>query len=245
MKLRTCLYNLTFEPNPNLRRSLFELEDTLKGYTTPFTLISVPNDAPLNFPRIIASTNDGQTQLSVSLQNAQIVTNYAAGDAVEFSDALAAMRDRASLLFSALTQTASTVKPLFSGVTTAIQIEGIADGAPEEYIANWIGAERSSFELDDASVKFVYKHEGKYYLNITMRKAMDFDGPISADPTPEVFATGRPSLAVELDFNTRLAYNLGKLPAPDAGNAQDLFELIDRYVKNGLDRFVANGEFVL
>lgn len=64
------------QPVDQVRKTVFDLEESLKGAFLPPQLIPVPDEAPLEIPRIVFKSTNGHSTLNITPIRCELVTNY-------------------------------------------------------------------------------------------------------------------------------------------------------------------------
>lgn len=246
MKVMSCMYNLAFQPIADIRRLAFDIEDRLAGYVKPFTLPPVPNEAPLEFPRIVAQAESGNSNLFVSGYSAQIQsqydTQYDATLKKDTTQCLNHSKANATALYEAL---AGLLPFRFSFMGAEVKLcvpSEECGGDPASFIHNSYLKTSSDLTLADARAKVVYAIDNEYYLNIEVEKQELGDGLPPFQVGPFVAVEKKENvLAVSVDFNNRLAFNQGHPPVCNPDTIELLYERLDDFLNNGFNLFLEEG----
>lgn len=249
MDISTCIFSLSFlQPVPGIRRSAFEIEDRFKGsgYSTPFDVYSVPDEAPYEFPRISSTTQNGHSILTISAQSAQVQSRFDENYSHDFGKSLDYSKKQAVILYKAISSM-QDIELAYSGVSAQVLVpsdemtEGPADFIHDTYIKA-----SSDLPMSDASVKLVYNVDSDFYLNLEVQKIVLSD-PVSIKVNPSGMSVtkrivGQPErLSVSVDFNNRLAFNEGRPLGCNEPAIETLYGRVSSFLTSGLADFLEEG----
>lgn len=242
MSIRACTYNLTFAPNPNIRKSLFALEDALDGFQKPFTLIPVPEDAPLDFPRITASSPNGHSTLFVSGQNAQIQSVFDDAYKSEVGTCLSYSKNRALSFYDAFGSFAS-FDFFFSGLTVQVDFPNIGDADPAGFIRDTFINIKGDFQLDDAAIRLVFVLRDRFYFNIEIKRDLLFQEATSLQMNPwsPDLSKAQEVFTVVMDVNDRYAFNRDHSHRCSRDDIESIYSIVESYLSDGIDDLVVAG----
>ena len=244
-----CTFSLFFNPVPSIRRSAFVIEDSLrlKGYIAPFQVMSIPDDAPFELPRISAQTEHGHTRLTVTAQSAQVQTDYDERYSGDIEKCLVYSKNKAKDLIDAL-ERMPEINTLFAGLSIRLLFPKPVLGiAPIDFIKRTYLNVSSNLPMFDASIRAVYTVDDDYYLNLEVNKWIKQD-PISVNINPQGVSISKPAssheemLAVSIDFNNRLAFNQGRFQSCSKETIDSLYRRVELFLNNGINDFLLNGE---
>ena len=247
MRIANCTFSLIFQPIPEIRRSVFDIEDRLDGYVKPFQVYPIPDEAPFELPRISATTESGHSTLTIAAQNAQVQTVFDESFSGDFGKSLSYSKEKAVTLREALSNMNGFAID-YAGLSAQLVVSADEFGVhPVEFIRDKYLTVNSNLTLSDAAAKLVYSVEDDYYLNLEVRKAV-FPEPISINIGPDGIAVTakvtphEDQLVVVVDFNNRLAFNNGRRPGCDPGTTDVLYNRGLAFANDGIGAFLKEGE---
>ena len=247
MNISTCAFSLFYQPVPSIRREAFEIEAKFDGYTKPFQIHSVPDEAPFDLPRISATSENGHSSLNIAAQNAQVLSQYDAAFSGDFDRSLEYSKTKASELYNALAAMPG-IHLHFAGLAVQFLIPASEIGSsPVDFIRNTYLKVSSDHLLADASAKFFYKVDSDLYLNIEVQRAFLSDplsinvGPGGISVVKKIQPNNEELLAVSIDFNNRLAFNEGRILGCNDEIIQSLYGRVRSFLENGISAFLEKG----
>ena len=249
MIVESCSFTVHFPNNQKIREKFFLLEKHFEGFQKPFTLMPVPEDAPIEIPRIIAMTEKQHSQLIITGNTAQISTNFDENYNKDISKCISYVKDKSSSIITSIPLFGAEIdgKPkfYFSGLTINSMFteeDGIYN--PSNYISeNFINC-KSNLNLDENQFRVTYIVDEKYYVNLTVQNAYQFTtGP---DERGSFVNSGEPCryLQVIMDINDRYAFNHSKNYLSSEDTASKVIELAEKFSKDYLGKFIRDGEIL-
>lgn len=170
--IKNTRFNIMYPKVNDLRRKAFEIEDALQDYFLPVTLIPIPDDAPEEIPRISTTSKSGHSQLTISLNNTQLVTNYDNDFGRDWSKSLDYTYDRINNVCSSLENYVGK-KYLFSGLTTEIIFDSISE--PIQLLRNNFLKLKTNTTPHEIEQKTTFILNDYYYVNITFKNLIIFE----------------------------------------------------------------------
>ena len=247
MRIANCVFSLIFQPIPEIRRSVFDIEDRLDGYVKPFQIYPIPDEAPFGLPRISATTESGHSTLTIAAQNAQVQTIFDDIFSNDFEKCLNYSKEKALALRNALSSMSGFAIE-YAGLSAQLVVSADEFGArPVEFIKDTYLTVNSDLSLSDAAARLVYNVEEDYYLNLEVRKAV-FSDPVSINIEPDSIAVTakvtphEDQLVFVVDFNNRLAFNKGRRLGCDSNTIDVLYRKVLAFASDGVAAFLNEGK---
>lgn len=248
MDISTCTFSLFYQPVPSIRRDAFELESKFEGYTSPFQIYSVPDDAPFELPRISATTVNGHSTLNIAAQSAQVQSRYDENFSKDIARSLDYSKTKAMELYAALS-TMPSIRLHFTGLAVQLLVPALEIGkSPVCFINDTYLNVTSDMPMSDASAKLVYKVDSDLYLNLEVQRIVLSDplsiniGPDGITVVKKLQANNDEMLAVSIDFNNRLAFNEGRILGCNEATIEGFYNRVQVFLENGIEAFLKNGE---
>lgn len=204
MKILSNSFSVFFAPVLEIREYIFKFERELSEFNRPFTLIPVPDGAPYEIPRITATTLNGHSNLVITLQNAQVVTNYDDKFSSDPDKCWAYFLTKATQLIASMNKVLN-VKIRYGGLTTIVAFD---DDNPVGVISSRFLKVKSNSPLQDVATRLTYVKDATYYINMEIQNARLYEGAPFGQMTSMAEVKERESfLQVMLDLNDRYAFN--------------------------------------
>lgn len=247
MIVQSCTFTVHFPKNSQVRERLFDLEKHFEGFQKPFTLVAVPPDAPLEIPRIIAVTEHHHSQLIITGNSAQIITNFDGNYNKDVSKCIDYVRGKCNSVISSLKIMSAAPeeapKFYFSGLSLSCLFgaeDGISD--PISFISEKFLKCKSDLPVDESHIRLALVVDEKYYVNVMTQNFIQYAaGP---DERGSFANSGKRqnSLQVTIDINDRYAFNHTPNYLSSEEAANQVIDLADAFAKENIFTFIRDGE---
>lgn len=245
MVIQSCAFTIHYAPNAHIRESLFNLEAHLTDFQHPFTLVSLPQEAPMEIPRIIAETIHGHSQLTICGNNMQLNTRFDGDFVSDIDKSVDYIETKCNSILKALPiiNGDPNSEPVFyySGITMTLlfdETDGIDN--PVEYINNNFLMCHSNLPVDEAQVRTAMVLDEKYYVNILLQNIREFMGYPNERESLEGLKY-RDRLQVVLDVNDRYAFNYNKGYLSTCKNVEKIATLVKQFCSQYIEKYVKEG----
>ena len=240
MIICNCSLNIFFPPIVNIREYIFDIEKQLDNYQKPFTLVPLPEGAPIEIPRITGTTMKNHSQLNVSLQNAQIVTHFDENYSDDFEKCFKYVNIQRGRLNKVIDETLKC-KRLFCGASFELEYNNI--GEPSKYLLDTIMKVKSDTEIYDIASNITLVYNEQYYINISVQNKRNFSGPINPNLTSLASMNeGKQTVLVRLDVNDRYGFNKSVDYTSSNENMEKVIDISKKIITKKLDLFIKEGE---
>ena len=215
MTLKNIMINLFFEKENAPRRRIDDIERELSDYfVCPFTIVTIPNEAPSTIPRITARNSLGNEMLNISQINLQYIISFSdhgATNAIDFID------NYYNVILKLYNIVKNTLKKetYYFGITCTIEKEEID---PIKYIKD--KHLRSLKEnIDEINLRYALVEGDKYYVNTLINNAKEAEIDLAIKPDGnneinlEILSTSKlkvikHAIQASIDVNDRYSFNL-------------------------------------
>lgn len=247
MIVQSCTFTVHFPKNARIRESLFALEEHFVGFQKPFTLVPLPQEAPLDIPRIIAVTNQHHSQLIFTGNSAQLVTTFDENYNTDISKCIAYVQSKCDSIIAALkvigSESDGKPKFYFSGLSISLLFDH-TDGIdnPIQYVSEKFLNCHSNLLIDESQLRLAFVVDNEFYVNVMVQNHRQFaNGPDERGS----FANSeghQDFLQVIMDINDRYAFNhtSGYLSSEESVNK--VIHLAEVFSKTHINQFIKDGE---
>lgn len=247
MIIQSCTFSLHFPPCARVREHLFDLEHHFQDFQKPFTLISLPAEAPMEIPRIIAKTEHHHSQLAFCGDNVQIVTNFDENYNTDIKKCIKYIHQKCKSIVASLPiiNENSDGNPCFyySGLTIDFSLDASDEICnPTAYITKKFLKCKFSLPTDEIQFRCALVQGKKYYVNIMLQNNRIFAGHPNERGSLAGLKVAKEDLRVILDVNDRYAFNHIENYFSSEKEVDQIAELAEIFSCNYLSDFLKNGE---
>lgn len=247
MIIENSAFTLFFPANNAVRERIFDLEKYFDGFQKPFTLLSVPTDAPPEFPRIISATNNGHSQLAICENNVRLSTGYDGEYARDISISLDYTTKKVQQIIDAMPLIENVPegnqKFYYSGLTMDF-LYGKEDGIdnPVAFINEHHLKDIISLPIDEMQYRLALVLENRYYVNFIMQNRKVFIGHPDERGSFAGLQKADDQLQMSLDINDRYAFNNIAGYTSSKENIIRVSTIMKDFVINYIPSFIRTGE---
>lgn len=246
MTIQSCTFTIHFPPNQKVREHLFDLEKHFTDFQSPFTLVSLPPDAPHNLPRIIAASKHQHSQLVICGNSAQLITNFDDKFNRDIKKCIEYIQLKCESIVSSLSIINENAEEpprfYFSGLSVTLNFDSSDNiSNPIEYINSNFLKCKLDVPTDEVQFRVALVVEEKYYVNISMQNHRIFSG---APDERGSFAGLKKNdhLQVVVDINDRYIFNHEKNYFSSNEAVAHIAKLAEDFISMHVAGFVENGE---
>lgn len=246
MVVQSCIFTIHFPQNAKIRERIFDLERHFTDFQSPFTLVPLPPDAPLELPRIIAATPHNHSQLTVCGNSAQLTTHFDYAYCHDVKHCIEYIREKCNRIVSALSimtgDSSPDAKFYYSGLSTTLLYDtsdGIED--PVKFISEKFLNCKSNLITDEVQFRLAFVIQGKYYANILAQNNRAFFGTPDERGSIAGLKCGDSQLQVVLDVNDRYAFNHETNYLSSLNSVSDIASISEQFATKHIDIFLKTG----
>jgi len=245
MKITTSTFTLYFPQNQNIRESIFKLEKYFDEFQKPFTLVPLPQDAPVEIPRIIAATIHGHSQLIFNANSVQLKTifdndypqnvdkclNYIGGKIDKIKRALSIVNDDNNTII------------YYSGLSMDIEYDQCDEiENPVNFILKHHFKDQISEPVSEVNMRVALVLRSRYYVNIMLQNLRKYMGQPDERGSFAGLNEINEKLNVTLDINDKYAFDHLKNYVSSDNDIHNVLQITDDFVKKYITIFVKTGE---
>jgi hypothetical protein len=232
---------MIFPPELSIRESIFTLESRLsEDFPKPFILVPLPNEAPMEFPRISATSHHGFSTLNISLNNFQLITNFSNDYSADWKKCKEYVENHVYKLID-IVQPIFRQKPYYCGFTVNLLRE--MDGDAVETLKKNFVSPNVNGRIYDYFNRFTFLKD-KFYINIQLQNQriqpnqVLLPGMLKQNEQKNV-------IGIVLDINDRYEFNYNPGYTTNPDSIRSILDLTDDIIRNKLEKFVEEGVNIL
>lgn len=249
MNIQSCTFTIYFPPNNRVREQLFKLENHFIDFQKPFTLVSLPPDAPIELPRIVAISKNGHSQLTICGSNAQLTTSFDDAYNHDIEKCITYVHQKCKSIVEALSiinegmLIDDAAKFYYSGLSMSISMDE-SDGIinPTKYITEKFFKCKMNLPEDEVQFRFALVVDETYYVNIMIQNNRIFAGGADERGSFANMKIEKEMLQVVLDINDRYAFNHQKDYISNNNAVNGIEELAKKFIDKYVVDFVKKGD---
>ena len=227
-----------------IKKAYYQNEHILKDYFNEASVLPVPDDAPIEIPRILISTRHDHAKLSISPVTATLRVDYNDGFERDWGKCSNYLQQRMSKVFEFLNLLTENNYKYIGAVSEVVYDERIKDGAAEKLSSVLLNTKKIN-NLYDINIKYTFIEDERYYINLTLQNArqfkqgllLDVAGALSKDKQISEF------IGVKIDINDRYGFNSSDGYKSSSEVLMVILDKMDIILKEKLTNLIEKAEY--
>ena len=179
MLIQGTSISVTYKKIDGIKRAYYNNESILKEYFNEATVLPIPDDAPVEIPRIIIKTLHEHAQLNISPVATTFEVHYDAGFENDWNSCARYIEERMSKVFEFLNILTSNAYEYIGVVTNVIYDEIERDGA--RIIADRLLNSQNIRGIYDVNIRYTFVENEIMFVNIMLQNAWMFSEGATVD----------------------------------------------------------------
>lgn len=242
MIIQNSAINIMFPRSENIKKQYIINEDILKEKFNEANILPIPDEAPVEIPRIIVKTKGEHSQLSIAPEAANFQTVYTDEHTRDWGICEEYINSRIEDVFC-LTDKFTSKKYKYIGIVANLIWDDVQENGNKELFYNLFGKVPGN-NLDDLVVKYTYVENEKYYVNITLQSVRMYnasDVETSGNYVDDNLTAH--TISVTLDINDRYSFNKQRGYNSSKESFDELMSLTTRVINDKLKDLVEKGAY--
>ena len=234
---------VTYKQIGGIKRAYYNNEELLKEFFNEATVLPIPDDAPLEIPRIIIKTKDEHAQLNISPIATTFEVSYDAGFERDWDACADYILKRMSKVFEFLNVLTGNEYEYIGLVSNVIYDEVQNEGA-QKIARNLLNASKIN-NLYDINIKYTFVENERLFINIMLQNARLFRNGIVTNEAGALSIHDQiaESIGAIIDINDRYGFNTKSDYKSDSSMLATLIESMGTIMNNKLSTLIEKGEY--
>lgn len=234
---------VTYNKVEGLKRAYYENENILKDYFDEATTLPIPDEAPLEIPRIIIKTSHEHAQLNISPIAATFEVQYDSGFEENWNFCSKYIKERMDVVFQLLDLLTNKCYK-YIGMVSNVFYNEVTQGATEKIAQVLLNAKKIN-NIYDINIKYTFVEDGNIFVNIMLQNARIFNNGAYIDSAGSFCESEQvsESIGVVVDINDRYGFNNNKDYKSDSQKLQKLISSMTNIIDNKLSNLIEKGEY--
>lgn len=226
-----------------IKRVYYNNEELLRQFFNDATVLPVPDDAPVEIPRIIIKTLHEHAQLNIFPVAATFEVHYNDGFERDWNACAKYITERMSKVFEFLNILTNNNYE-YIGVVSNVICDEVADEGAKKISKTLLNSEKIS-DIYDINIKYTFVENDNMFVNIMLQNARLFKEGIVFDRAGALCAGNQTaeSIGVTIDINDRYGFNNNSDYKSDSKMLNVLLESMSNLINNKLHTLIERGEY--
>lgn len=207
MLIKSTSISIKYNKIDNIKKAYILNEEMLKKQFNEATILPIPDDAPLEIPRVIVKSLGEHSQLNISPVAATLQINYDAGFERDWEKCEEYIKNKMDIIFAFLNQFTNNEYEYVGVVTENLMDEYKDNGA--KILASNLLRENSVDEIYDLNVRYTFVEDDSIFINIMLQNARLFKDGTTAEVSGGLALENQvgESIGAVIDINDRYGFN--------------------------------------
>lgn len=243
MLLQGTSISVTYKKIDGIKRAYYNNEEILKKYFNEATVLPIPDDAPVEIPRIVIRTLHEHAQLNISPVTATFEVQYDSGFERNWDRCSQYIIERMNKVFEFLNILTNNSYEYIGVVSNIIYDEIEHDGAKR--IAQTLLNSEKIKDIYDINIKYTFIENSNMFVNIMLQNARMFKFGLVLDKAGALGISNQTaeSIGAVIDINDRYGFNNDPDYKSDSGKLGLLLESMGNIINNKLYTLIERGEY--
>ncbi len=243
MIIKQTNLNVVYPRISDYRKKFVLAEDVLQEHFMAPTILPVPDQVQEDVPRIIVQTKNGHSVLNIALSVASFTTNYDGAYAGDWEHCKAYLDARCASVYG-ITENLTGNRNIFVGLITNVEIDDLSENGLVTLKKSLLGTNAGKLgEPYDLSCKLTYVYKERFFINIVLENAREFEVQQFENGKTCVMKERRHTVSACIDVNDRYIANKSPEYVSDKNVFNEILEITSNIINNKLKDLVEKGEF--
>ncbi len=191
----------------NLKRTYFNNEDILKDHFVEATALPIPDDAPVEVPRIIVKSANEHSQLNLTPVNATLQINFDNGFELNWTSCKLYILEKMKVIFRLLNEMTKNEYE-YIGVVTEILLTDKYNQGTDIITSNLLKSNQLK-GIYDMNVKYTFVEDENMFVNIVLQNARLYKEDVNIDKAGSLRCENQAAetIGAIIDINDRYGFN--------------------------------------
>ena len=243
MLFQGMLVSVSYKRIDELKKIFFNNEKLLKNYFNEATVLPIPDDASLHFPRIITTTLHEHAQLSISPVTTTFEVFYNEGYEKSWAACFSYLINKISKVFDFLDKiTDQNYNNI--GVISNVVLDEIQENARQKLL-DVLFRNTNIRNIYGIDVKYTFIEKDNFFVNINLQNVRKYKENINPDLAGSLSDSNQviESIGAIIDVNDKYGFNSYPNYKSKRDNLSIIMDIMSEIINKKLISLVERGEY--
>ena len=243
MIIQRTSISVTYKKIEGIKKAYYNNEEMLREYFNEATVLPIPDDAPLEIPRIIIKTLHEHGQLNISPIIATFEIHYDEGFERDWVSCEKYIEERMSKVFEFLNILTNNSYEYIGLVSNILYDDVKSNGA--KFIADRLLNSDKISDIYDVNIRYTFVERDNIFVNILLQNARMFKTGLDITKAGALCQANQTaeSIGAVIDINDRYGFNNTPEYKSNSINLNNLLHCMSNIINNKLKRLINDGEY--
>ena len=243
MLIKSTSVCIKYKKIDNVKKTYFKNEDMLKDQFNEATVLPIPDDAPVDVPRIIVKSLHEHSQLNITPIAANLQINYDAGFEKDWARCEEYINNKMKLVFNFMNIMTQNEYDYLGIVTDVFMDEYSENGA--KILADNLLKVKPKSGIYDLNARYTFVEDQNIFVNIALQNVRIFKEGMSADMAGNLTLQNQVSetIGAVIDINDRFGFNCDINYKTSSSKLNDIIGKMTEVINTKLNILLTKGEY--
>ena len=243
MLIQGTSVTVTYKKIEGIKRVYYNNDKVLKRYFNEATVLPVPDEAPVDIPRIIIKTLNEHAQLNVSPIATTFDARFDSGFERNWESCAKYISERMSSVFEFLNILTDNAYE-YIGLVSNVLYDEVKNNGANKIESSLLNSKKIK-DIYDINIKYTFVENDNYFVNIMLQNARLIKGGVNVNSAGVLGKDEQiaESIGAVIDINDRYGFNTKNNYQSDSGKLDYLIQSMGNIVNNKLETLIEKGEY--
>lgn len=243
MLIQGTSITVTYKKIEGIKKVYYNNEEILRSFFNEATVLPVPDDAPVEIPRIIIKTLNEHAQLNISPVATTFEVHYDAGFERNWDACAKYLIERMSKVFEFLNILTDNAYE-YVGLVSNILYDEVAQNGAEKIASSLLNSNGIN-NIYDINIKYTFVENDNIFVNIMLQNARLFKEGVDASTAGSLRMSEQvaESIGAIIDINDRYGFNTDVNYKSNSNMLNELVKSMGNVISNRLGTLIEKGEY--
>lgn len=243
MLIQGTSITVTYKKIEGIKKVYYNNEEILRDFFNEATVLPVPDEAPVEIPRIIIKTLNEHAQLNISPVAATFEVHYNAGFERNWTSCAGYLIERMEKVFDFLNILTNNTYE-YVGLVSNILYDEVSQNGTEKIVNSLLKTNKIN-NIYDINIKYTFVERENIFVNIMLQNARIFKKGADRNTAGSLRKSEQvaESIGAIVDVNDRYGFNTDLEYKSDSSKLNELIESMGNIINNKLGVLIEKGEY--
>lgn len=243
MLIQGTAISVNYKKIEGIKKAYYNNEEILKSFFNEATVLPIPDDAPVEIPRIIIKTLNEHGQLNISPVTTTFEVSYNAGFERDWSLCSKYIVERMTKVFEFLNILTNNTYE-YIGLVSKIIYDEVQQNGTEKISANLLNSDKIK-GIYDINIKYTFIENEKIFTNIMLQNARMLKNGTDIEKAGFMNPNNQKaeSIGIVVDINDRYGFNINSNYKSNSGMLNALINSMGNVINEKLKTLIEKGEY--
>ncbi|MGP1569380.1 MAG: hypothetical protein ACTTH0_00420 [Eubacteriales bacterium] len=243
MLIKETLVTVRYKKIEGIKKAYYKNEEILRKFFNEATVLPIPEDAPLEIPRIIVNTLNEHGKLNIAPIATTFEVCYDNGFEQNWDECAKYLAQRMEKVFEFLSVFANNSYE-YVGVVANVLYDEIKENGTDTIVNSLLNANKIN-NIYDINIKYTFVEKKDIFVNIMLQNARIFNEKLDSSVAGFLSEEKQiaESIGAVIDINDRYGFNKYANHSSGSDTLKNILQHMGIVINNKLSALIEKGEY--